>query len=125
MLGLPLRYDEPVFRPPSEAESLILQVTIGCSWNRCAFCAMYRMKRFRVRELAEVVDEIRRVAPMAGECRRVFLADGDALAAPLPHLEAVLGELRRSIPTVQRVGIYGDSRSAHVSPTAAVSWSAR
>lgn len=111
MLGLPLRYSEPVFRPPSEADSLILQLTLGCSWNRCTFCAMYRTKEFRVRPLDEVLAEIRDVAPTMTGVRRVFLADGDALAAPREVLEVVLREIRARIPSVLRVGIYGDSRS--------------
>lgn len=107
----PLRYEEPVFRPPSEATSLILQLTVGCSWNRCTYCAMYRAKKFRVRPVGELIDEIRAIAPVAARVRRVFLADGDALAAPQGVLEEVLGEIAESMPWVQRVGIYGDSRS--------------
>lgn len=107
----PLTYEEPLFRPPSEADSLILQATIGCSWNRCTFCAMYRSKAYRVRPLAEVEAEIVAVAPLAASFTRVFLADGDALAAEPAFLEAVLGTIRAHLPWVQRVGIYGDSRA--------------
>jgi radical SAM superfamily enzyme YgiQ (UPF0313 family) len=106
-----VRYEEPVFRPPSEAESLILQLTVGCSWNRCTYCGMYRMKRYRVRPVEEVLAEIRAVAPLAADARRVFLADGDALAAPAEALAAVLAEIRARLPGVTRVGLYGDSRS--------------
>ena len=111
MFGLPLSYEEPVFRPPSEASSLILQLTVGCSWNRCRFCAMYRDKKFRVRAADEMAAEIQAVAPMVDGVQRVFLADGDALAAPQADLEHVLHEIGRLLPSVQRVGIYGDSRS--------------
>ncbi len=107
----PLRYEEPVFRPPSEATSLIMQLTVGCSWNRCTYCAMYRGKDYRVRPVEELREEIRSIAPAAERVRRVFLADGDALAAPLETLEQVLGEIGETMPWVQRVGIYGDSRS--------------
>lgn len=107
----PLTYEEPLFRPPSEARSLIVQMTVGCSWNRCTYCAMYRGKRFRVRPVEDVIAEIRAVAPMADRYRRVFLADGDALAAPQESLESVLEAVRRHLPRVQRVGIYADSRS--------------
>ena len=82
MTVLPIRYVEPVFRPPSEAESLILPVTDGCSWNKCTFCEMYTapQKAFRARDEAEVVDSIRRTGERYGaQVRRVFLADGDAL----------------------------------------------
>lgn len=104
-------YVEPLFRPPSEAGSLILQLTIGCSWNRCTFCGMYRNKEYRVRPAAEIVEEVRQLAPAAGAVRRVFLADGDALAAPFEVLEEVLTGIRTWLPDVQRVGIYGDSRA--------------
>jgi radical SAM superfamily enzyme YgiQ (UPF0313 family) len=107
----PLTCEEPLFRPPSEADSLILQVTTGCSWNRCTFCAMYRSKTFRVRPTAEVEAEIAAVAELAAPFTRVFLADGDALAAEPAFLEAVLGSVRTHLPWVQRVGIYGDSRA--------------
>ncbi len=106
-----LRYEEPVFRPPSEATSLILQLTIGCSWNRCTYCGMYRGKDYRVRPIEELSGEIRSIAPVATRMRRVFLADGDALAAPQEILEQVLTEIGDAMPWVQRVGIYGDSRS--------------
>lgn len=117
----PISYEEPVFRPPSEARSLILQLTIGCSWNRCTYCAMYRGKQYRVRPTAEVIAEIRAAADRLGPVRRVFLADGDALAAPAGDIEAVLEAIREHLPTVTRVGIYADSRSilAHGQPNLA------
>jgi len=107
----PLRYEEPVFRPPSEATSLIFQLTVGCSWNRCTYCGMYRGKQYRVRPAEELREEIRSIAPAGKRVRRVFLADGDALAAPMEVLEQVLAEIGEAMPGVQRVGIYGDSRS--------------
>lgn len=106
-----MRYEEPVFRPPSEGSSLILQMTVGCSWNRCTYCGMYRGKRYRVRPVPELLEEIAEIAPVADRVRRVFLADGDALAAPQDTLEEILGGIRRSMPGVQRVGIYADSRA--------------
>jgi len=107
----PIRYDEPVFRPPSEARSLILQLTVGCSWNRCTYCGMYRDKRYRERSVDEVIAEIRGAAQRIDGIRRVFLADGDALAASSDTIEAVLAAIRDMLPTVTRVGIYSDSRS--------------
>jgi radical SAM superfamily enzyme YgiQ (UPF0313 family) len=111
MIGPRLAYEEPVFRPPSEARSLILQLTVGCSWNRCTFCAMYRSKTYRVRPVDEVVDEVRRVSRAAPGVMRVFLADGDALAAGPEVLEPVLKAICTELPAVNRVGIYADSRS--------------
>ncbi len=90
---------------------MILQLTIGCSWNRCTYCAMYQNKSFQVRPIDDLLAEIRDAGRFASETRRVFLADGDALAAPFEILVKVLEEIRRVLPGVQRVGIYGDSRS--------------
>ena len=103
----PLRYIEPGFRPPSEAHSLILPVTNGCSWNSCTFCEMYTspQKKFRARDEAEVLDEIRR----CGEqliVQRVFLADGDALVLPTHRLLRILEQIRQCLPEVQRVSSY-------------------
>jgi len=110
-MNWPLSYDEPVFRPPSEARSLILQLTVGCSWNKCTYCAMYRGKEYRVRPVDEVLTEIHAAAENTTGVQRVFLADGDALAAPLEILERVLAEIRERLPSVIRVGIYADARS--------------
>ena len=109
MTVLPIRYVEPVFRPPSEAESLILPVTDGCSWNRCTFCEMYTapQKAFRARDEAEVVDSIRRTGERYGaQVRRVFLADGDALVLPTRRLLADLEAIRTHLPAVHRVSSY-------------------
>ena len=101
-----MRYVEPVFRPPSEADSLILQVTIGCSHNACVFCAMYRTKKYAVRPLEDVASEIEYAAGRLRETPRVFLADGDALAAPTPFLLDVLALLRRKLPKLRRISLY-------------------
>jgi len=106
-----LRYTGNVFRPPSEAGSLLLQVTIGCSHNRCGFCAMYRDKEFRVRKLEHVLADIRSVRDsLVGEVRRVFLCDGDAMVLPTAHLLKVLAALGAAFPDLQRVGIYANAR---------------
>lgn len=104
----PIRYVEPVFRPPSEAESLILPVTDGCSWNKCSFCEMYTapQKAFRARDEAEVMDGIRRVGERWPDVRRVFLADGDALVLPTRRLLAILEAIRTYLPNVHRVSSY-------------------
>ena len=109
MTVLPIRYVEPVFRPPSEAESLILPVTDGCSWNKCTFCEMYTapQKAFRARDEAEVVDSIRRPGERYGaQVRRVFLADGDALVLPTRRLLVYLEAIRTRLPAVHRVSSY-------------------
>ncbi len=97
-----------IFRPPSEAESLILQVTVGCSYNRCTFCGAYRGKNFRIKtfeEIKEDIDEAR-----AYPIRRVFLADGDALIIPQKELIQILSYLQRSLRRLERVGIYANAR---------------
>jgi radical SAM superfamily enzyme YgiQ (UPF0313 family) len=107
-----IRYEGQLYRPPSEAESLILQATIGCSWNRCTFCAMYRAKRFRVRPLAELEREIEWAAGQAGErVRKVFLADGDALVAKSSFLLALLERLRAAFPELARVSCYASPQA--------------
>ena len=107
MAAFPINYIEPVFRPPSEAHSLILPVTNGCSWNKCSFCEMYTQpqKRFWARPETEVLEEIRR----CGEqliVQRVFLADGDALVLPTHRLLTVLQAIRELMPAVTRVSSY-------------------
>jgi len=104
-------YEGTVIRPPSEADSLILQYTIGCSHNRCIFCPAYKQKQYRVRSLAEMEQDILECAPAFGDVRRIFLADGDALAAPQEELLALLALLRRHFPKLQRVGMYANAGS--------------
>ena len=107
MQAFPIHYVEPVFRPPSEAHSLILPVTNGCSWNHCGFCEMYTapQKKFRARDEQQVLEEIRR----CGEqliVQRVFLADGDALVLPTRRLLSILQAIAEHMPTVERVSSY-------------------
>ena len=110
-----IRYEGQLYRPPSEADSLILQATIGCSYNRCSFCAMYREKRFRVRPLEELQREIDWAAANAGELvRKVFLADGDALIAKSSFLLALLERLRAAFPDLARVSCYASPQSLQV-----------
>jgi len=107
--GFPVRYVDPVFRPPSEAESLILPVTDGCSWNQCTFCEMYTapQKAFRARSEDEVLESIRLTGQRYGaDIRRVFLADGDALVLPTRRLLAILEAIRTHLPAVRRISSY-------------------
>jgi len=109
MSQIPIRYIEPVFRPPSEAESLILPVTDGCSWNQCTFCEMYTapQKKFRARDETEVLDSIRRSGEVWGDqLRRIFLADGDALVLPTHRLLRILQTIQAEMPSVERVASY-------------------
>jgi radical SAM superfamily enzyme YgiQ (UPF0313 family) len=112
-----LHYDEPVYRPPSEARSLIFQATIGCSHNKCSFCYMYKGKRFRTRpweELRADIDEASRLWPAT---RRIFLADGDAMVLGTEKLERILVYLGESFPRLQRIAAYATPQNL-VSKTA-------
>jgi len=109
-----IRYQGTLYRPPSEANSLILQATIGCSFNQCTFCGMYRDKRFRVRPIEELRDEIRWARDHLDGVRKVFLADGDALVAKASFLHQVLDELRDAFGALARVSVYASPQSIQV-----------
>lgn len=108
MHSFPINYIEPVFRPPSEAKSLILPVTNGCSWNKCSFCEMYTQpqKKFRARKPEDVRQDIAKAAQSLGGVRRVFLADGDAMVLPTRRLLEILADLKAAFPDLQRVSSY-------------------
>lgn len=101
-----ISYRQPLYRPPSEARSLILQATYGCSHNRCAFCVSYRQKPFRARRESELFAEIDWAGRHMPDVRRVFLADGDAMALSTNKLERILGRLRDRLPHLDRVTAY-------------------
>lgn len=104
-------YEGTVIRPPSEADSLILQVTLGCSDNRCSFCPAYKDKRFRIKDLAAVEREMRAAAAVFPGTRKLFLADGDALIVPAGEMRALLELANGIFPRLQRVGVYGSVKS--------------
>ncbi len=101
-----MRYDMPLFRPPSEGDNLIIQATLGCSYNRCSFCSMYRSKHFYARPLDKVFADIDEAAALWPDAHRVFLADGDALALPAEQLEAIADKLAAVLPRLQRISAY-------------------
>lgn len=105
MFFSPIEYDEPVFRPPGESRSAILQTTIGCSWNRCAFCEMYTSKQFRVRDFNSIKSDINHLAKLTG-IKKVFLADGDAFVLSANKLMPVLMEINRQFGRIQRISSY-------------------
>ncbi|KUG02850.1 putative oxygen-independent coproporphyrinogen iii oxidase [hydrocarbon metagenome] len=106
-----MRYEGNVFRPPSEARSYILQCTVGCSHNRCTFCNMYKDKKYRVRELEEIMADIRMAKLYYHDVEKVFLADGDALAMETSDLLQILTALYQSFPSLKHVGIYASPDS--------------
>lgn len=104
-----MRYFGTVIRPPSEADSYILQVTYGCSHNRCTFCGTYPDKPYRVRPLDEVLADIALAGKRLRQTRRVFLADGNALVLPTSRLVTILDALQDALPLLRRVGIYANA----------------
>ncbi len=101
-----MRYEGNVYRPPSEGRSYILQVTIGCAHNKCTFCSMYKDKAFRIRDLEEIFEDLKRARDYYGNVKRIFLADGDALVLKTKDLELILKEINRLFPECERIGIY-------------------
>ena len=102
-----MRYEGNIFRPPSEAYSLIVQVTIGCSHNKCTFCSMFKDKDFRVREVKEVVEDLKSARQSYRRIDKIFLADGDALCLSNPKLLEILGHCREIFPECNQVTLYG------------------
>jgi radical SAM superfamily enzyme YgiQ (UPF0313 family) len=102
-----MRYEGKIYRPPSEADSYILQATIGCSWNHCTYCDMYRDKRFRVRQLDETLADIHAAqATYGSDVHKVFVADGDALMMSLEQWEPILAACRQAFPKLRRISAY-------------------
>lgn len=107
-----MRYEGKLYRPPSEADAYILQATIGCSHNLCTYCEMYRDKEFRLRPLADCLDDLRLAAQRFGpRVEKLFVADGDALVMPLSHWRPILEEARRCFPRLRRVSCYAMARN--------------
>jgi radical SAM superfamily enzyme YgiQ (UPF0313 family) len=104
-------YEGMIIRPPSEADSIILQVTVGCSHNKCTFCGAYKGVRFRIKEEEVVNRDIAFAATYCRRQKRVFLADGDALILPQRRLVELLTRIRREIPWVNRINLYGNAKS--------------
>lgn len=105
-----MKYEGIIIRPPSEAESLILQITVGCSHNRCTFCPTYKAKRFRIKTFEEIKEDIDEAAQCGWAIERVFLADGDALIVPQPRLMEIMSYLKEKLPRLRRVGIYANAK---------------
>ncbi|MCG2733446.1 MULTISPECIES: radical SAM protein [Pseudodesulfovibrio] len=104
-------YQGTIIRPPSEADSILLQVTLGCSHGKCAFCGAYQGKRFGIKDRETVVRDIAFAARHCRRQRRVFLCDGDAMILPQPRLLEILADIRRELPWVTRVGTYASAKS--------------
>lgn len=108
-----MRYFGSVYRPPSEARSLIVQVTYGCSHNTCAFCSMYKAKKFTLRPMEEILEDFRLARQAYSKVGRIFLADGDALIRPVADLERILEVIAELFPECERVTCYASPSSIH------------
>lgn len=106
MFFFPINYEEPLFRPPSEARSLILQVTTGCSWNSCIFCEMYTSKSFKSKSFQKIQEEIQIISDSDLAFNKVFLADGDALVLSTKKLMAILDEVNKQLKGIRRISAY-------------------
>jgi radical SAM superfamily enzyme YgiQ (UPF0313 family) len=107
-----MRYVPPLYRPPSEANSYILQATIGCSWNKCVYCDMYRSKEFRVRPLDESLHDLREAARVAAHAvDKIFVADGDALVLAMDHWRPILNAARAGFPHLRQVSCYATANN--------------
>ena len=103
-------YEGFIIRPPSEAYSLLLQVTVGCSHNKCTFCGTYRQKKFKIKSLEQIKKDLRD-ARHYENVGKVFLCDGDALIIPQPRLEEILKLINDNLPTIKRIGTYANAKS--------------
>lgn len=106
-----MKYEGDIIRPPSEAYSLLLQVTVGCSHNRCTFCPSFKDKRFRIKGLDEIVEDLQYAAGRFRRIDRLFLCDGDALIIPQKRLIGILDAIRTHLPGVGRIGTYANAKS--------------
>lgn len=107
-----MRYEGNIFRPPSEAYSLLVQVTVGCTHNKCTFCSMYKDKQFHIRKLEEVLEDLAWARAHYPRVERIFLCDGDALALSMNKLMPILDYIRKNFPECERVTVYGRAEDA-------------
>ncbi|MBP8829366.1 MAG: radical SAM protein [Desulfobacter sp.] len=106
-----MHYEGMVIRPPSEANSILLQVTLGCSHNKCTFCGTYRGKRFNIKKDDVIFSDIEFARAHCRRQNRLFLCDGDALILPMKRLVPILERIRDRLPWVERVGVYANTKS--------------
>lgn len=105
-----MHYEGNIIRPPSEAQSILLQVTVGCSHNKCTFCGAYKGERFKIKSDDVIMADIAFAARHGRRQHRLFICDGDALIVPQPRLVKILTEIRRQLPWIERVGIYANTK---------------
>jgi len=108
-----IEYHQPLYRPPAEANSIIIQATLGCSFNKCTFCTMYESKEFSIRLLEDVFKDIDKMVSFYSNANKMFLADGDALACKTEHLVKILEYAYSKFPKLRRVSIYASAFNLH------------
>lgn len=106
-----MRYEGDIYRPPGEWKSYLLQVTVGCSNNTCTFCNMYREKKFHIRPMKDILEDIQMAKAYYGDVRRVFLCDGDAIVMRTEDLLTILGALYDAFPSLEKVTTYAGPKS--------------
>ena len=108
-----MRYEGMIYRPPSEARSYLLQVTVGCSHNKCTFCSMYKDKKFHIRQMDEIFEDILMARKYYRYVNRIFLCDGDALCLSTEKLLTILDKIAETFPECERVGVYGSAQDVN------------
>lgn len=106
-----IQYSYPLYRPPAEADNVIIQATYGCSYNNCSFCSMYKTKSYKIRALEDVYKEIDNLSTAYPTAHKIFLADGDALSLPIEHLIQLLKYLQKSFTNLKRVSVYASAQN--------------
>lgn len=106
-----IEYDPPVYRPPGEWRSFLVQATIGCSHNGCTFCGMYKGKKFRIRSMDDIIGDIREAAAFYNQYEKVFLCDGDAIVMKTEDLLEIIGEIKKDFPHCRLISTYAGPRS--------------
>lgn len=106
-----MNYNMPLYRPPSEAYSLIIQITLGCSHNKCTFCDMYKMKKFTIKPIETIKKEVDYFRAITQEAPRIFLADGDALIIKFEMLKEIIVYIKEKFPECNRISMYGSPKS--------------
>ncbi len=106
-----MHYEGNIIRPPSEANSILIQVTVGCSHNKCTFCGTYKGERFRIKQDSIIMEDIAFAGKYCKRQRRVFISDGDALIIPMKRLVIIFKEIKKQLPWVTRIGMYANTKS--------------
>jgi radical SAM superfamily enzyme YgiQ (UPF0313 family) len=117
-----LDYEGAIYRPPSEAHSIILQITVGCSHNKCSFCTSFKDKQFRIKDQATILADLKKAARLYPKIKRLFIADGDALIMPMKYWKWLIPAIREHLPWVERIGVYATGRAIRKKTTEDLQW---